>query len=241
MFSILKKYLGLFEKSDLVLPFILLLVYLFFLIVVRGVIPTSDELITTFAKLYADYGYQIIFLAALLESLVLVNLFVPGQLGMALGAVFARSGQTELGLVILFASLGAISGYLIDFILGYFGFSDVIKKMGYGGILAQAQKQLKKFGKRGLIFGFLHSNVGAFLSVIAGATNVSWKLFIPISTISTFFWLSLWGILIYLVGDIILLLISKYSFLLILFVGAGLVLVRLWREEGSRDKLKTKS
>lgn len=229
MITSFNKFIGLFLRSDLILPLILIVSYIIFLVIARGVIPTSEELVLAFADLYQKYGYEIIFFAALLESLVLINLFVPGQLAMALGVIFARSGQTDLVTVILVASVGAVCGYLLDFILGTFGFSDIIKRLGYGGLLIQARKQLKRFGKRGLILGFVHSNIGSFISLTAGASNTSWRVFVPIAILATFFWLTIWGIVIYIFGEVILTLISKYGFLLIALSVSGIILSSLWK------------
>lgn len=238
MFSFLTKYIGFFLRSDLILPTALILAYIVFLVLAKGVIPTSEEIINTFAILYSKYGYEIIFVAALLETLVLVNLFVPGQIAMAMGVVFARSGQTELSLVILIAATGSICGYLLDYILGSFGFADIIKKAGYRNLLDQSQKQLKRFGKRGLIFGFIHSNVGSFLSLIAGAAGINWRVFIPITIIATFFWVSCWALLIYIFGEVILMVITKYGFLLFLVAIAGMILNLFWKQESSKRKIK---
>lgn len=229
MLTTIFKYLGFFVRADLILPLILIIVYVVFLVIARGVIPTSEELINTFSSLYAKYGYEIIFFAAFFETLVLVNLFVPGQLAMALGVIFARSGQTDLLLVILTAIAGSLLGYLIDFVLGSFGFSSVIKKAGYGDLLIHAKKQLKKFGSRGLVLGFVHSNIGSFLSLVAGAVDMPWMQFIPIAVIATSFWLTLWGILIYIFGDVILVILTKYAFLIVLLVISGLLLNFIWK------------
>lgn len=236
MISAFTRYLGFFLRTDLILPIVLILVYIVFLIIAKGVIPSSEELIATFAELYSKYGYEIIFLAAFFETLVLINLFVPGQVAMAMGVVFARSGQTELSLVILVAATGSVCGYLLDYVLGSYGFADIIKKVGYKNLLDQSQKQLKRFGKRGLIFGFIHSNIGSFLSLVAGAVEVSWKVFIPITVVATFFWLTLWAILIYIFGDAILMIISKYGFLIFILGIAGMILNMFWKEKTIKKK-----
>ena len=155
-------------KNDLILPLTLLMTYVVFLIVARGVVPTSEELVNLFASFYAKYGYEIIFVSALLEGLVLVNLFVPGMLALALGAVFARTGVTDLTLVIVTASFGTVFGYIIDFLMGYFGFGDTLKKLGYQSFLEVTNNRLKKYGNRGLIVGFFHSNIGSFFALTAG-------------------------------------------------------------------------
>lgn len=217
-------------SPDLILPFILLLSYLIFLFLTKDYVPSSEILISKFAHLYANYGYEIIFTAALFESLVLINLVAPGGVALALGVVFARTGQTDLLLVILFASLGTVCGYLIDFALGYFGLSNIIAKLGYKHLLDRAKDQIKTFGKRGLVLGFIHSNLGSFLAIAAGTLKFEVKLFLTIAIFSTVFWACLWGLAVFALGDIILSLISKYSFLLILLVVLGMILGRLTKE-----------
>ncbi len=215
--------------SDLFLPILLLVVYVLFLIVARGVIPTGDELVATFSDLYSKYGYEIIGLASFLEALILVNFFIPGQVAMALGVIFSRTGETSLPLVVIVVVTGSFCGYVLDYILGYFGFSDILKKLGYGEFLKEAKVKLRKFGNRSLVLGFIHSNVAAFLSLIAGTIRMNFIVFVGIAFISTLFWASVWSILVYTFGDIFLIIIKRYTFLIVLIVLSGFLLTRIWK------------
>jgi membrane protein DedA with SNARE-associated domain len=217
-------------SSDLFLPAALLAVYVLFLIIARGAVPTTAELVTNFQGLYQKYGYEIIFAAAFLEGLVLVNLFVPGGAAMALGAIFARTGQTSLPLVILAGCSGAICAYILDFVLGYFGFADILKDLGYKHLLNQAHSKLDKLGKKGLVLSFIHPNVASFAALISGTLNIKIKEFLVIALISTFAWGTIWAVSVYLLGNFILRLFGRYSFLLVLLVVIGLVVVR-WKRK----------
>ncbi len=215
-------------SNDLFLPILLIVIYFFFLVIARGVIPTSEELINDFANLYLRFGYLIIFFSALLESLVVVNLFLPGQAAMVLGVLFSITGQTELYKVLIAACLGANLGYTIDYSLGRLGFANIIKKLGYDNLLTEAKNKLRKFKKRGLVIGFFHTNVGSFISVASGIIKTPYPIFITISLMSTIFWSIIWSLLIISFGDVFLLFIKKYSFLLVLMVISGMVLTRVW-------------
>jgi membrane protein DedA with SNARE-associated domain len=219
-----------FLSSDLFLPALLLVIYLVFLIIAREVIPAGSELIADFQGLYQKYGYEIIFVAAFLEGLVLINLFVPGGGAVALGAIFARTGQTSLPMVILAGCLGAISAYALDFVLGYFGFSNFLKRWGFKGLDPQPAEKDEKFRERGLILSFIHPNVASFVSLAAGSTNYKIKNFIIIAVASTFFWGIIWASIVYIFGNVILFIFSKYSFLMVLLVILGFVLLR-WRRK----------
>lgn len=218
-----------FWKADLILPLILVIVYLIFIIIVRGYAPTTEELINTFAQVYSKYGYEIIFLSALLESLVLVNFFVPGIVGMAMGAIFASTGQTQLTHVILTASMGASIGYSIDYLLGYFGFSDLLKKLGYSNFLSTAKEKLRSLGDRGLILGFIYPASGSLMSLTAGTTKMTFLKFLLVMVLSVFCWFSLWGILFYSFGEMMLRLITRYSFLILLLIIVLIILSRFFK------------
>ncbi len=217
-------------SGELIVPFFLIAIYIVFLVAVKGVIPTAQEILAYFTKLYQSYGYEIIFVSALLEALVVINFFVPGLMAMSLGAIFARAGHLELTLVILAAISGLVIGYTIDFLLGYFGFGDILKKIGYGWVLTKARGQLDKFGDKGLILGFAYPNVASFLSLGAGTLKFKFLYFFFLAAISSLFWIPLWGILIYSVGEIFLTILTRYSFLVVTVVIASLVLLRMLRK-----------
>lgn len=238
MFSSLRLALLHFKrtlKGDLLVPLLLIIVYIIFLVIARGYIPTGEELITTFASFYAKYGYQIIFFAALAETLVLVNIFAPGQIAMVMGIVFAKTGETNLTLVILTVVLGASLGYFINYLLGYYGFAEILNKLGYKKALSDTKRQIKRFGKRGLILGYIHSSFGSFFSLICGAIKMNLMVFLLIAVLSTLFWTILWSIPIYIFGDFFLLLIRKYAFLIAIFILVGLILMRIWKSEEERS------
>jgi len=167
---------------------------------------------------------------------VLVNLFVPGMLALALGAVFARTGQTDLTLVILTASLGIVLGYTIDFLMGYFGFGDTLKKLGYEGFLNASRDKLKRFGNRGLIIGFFHTNVGSFLAFAAGTMRLGFLNFLIVAIAATLIWATVWGIAAFYFGEIFLNIIKRYSFLLVLGVIASFILASFWKYKSGEKK-----
>lgn len=205
-------------SSEILAPVILISVYVIFLIVARGVLPTSEELINHFSLWYQQYGYAIIFFGSFLESLVLVNFFVPGAIAVAMGAVFARSGQLDLTLAVLAASAGAILGFALDFVLGYFGFGQIVKKVGYGSALSQAKNQINKSGVKAFSLGFIHPNIGSLISLAAGTLEMNALKFLGLSAVSTVTWISFWGLLVFTFGEAFLIILSRYAFVVILFI-----------------------
>src|SRR6059036_1518594 len=78
------------------------------------------ELIKLFGEFYDQYGYLVVFLGTLGENTAFLGFLLPGNSLALLGAVYARLGTLNLEWVILLATLGTISGYHIDYLLGRF-------------------------------------------------------------------------------------------------------------------------
>lgn len=226
----LTRVLGIFFSSALITPLILISIYVVILFLIKGTALTPEQIITHFASLYARYGYEIIFLGALLEALVVINFFVPGVTIVVLGAVFARSGQVHLTYGILSAIAGATLGFIIDFFLGYFGFYHIINKLGYASALTKAKKQLERSSVRTFALGFIHPNIGSFVSTAAGITRMNFGNFFVLTICSTTAWLSFWGMLVFAFGRVFLAILTKYTVLLALFVLSVWVLLAIYQK-----------
>lgn len=214
--------------SDLFLPALLLLVYALFLFFIRGILPSSGELLIFFSKFYAEYGYQILFAAALLESLVLINLFAPGQVALTMGIVFSRTGETQLPLVMLTVASGVLIGFAIDYFLGYYGFADFLHRFKQKKFIDKAKEQIQKNGTQAIFISFINTNLGSYISLAAGTSDFKPARFFSIAIFSILFWVCSWSLLIYIVGDIMIVLIRKYALLLsAVFLGI-LIVVMAW-------------
>lgn len=215
--------------SDLLIPVILLCLYMGFFFFVKGTLPTGDELVELFRSVYREYGYLIIFTAALLESLILLNFLIPGSLALAMGAVFAKSGGLDLTLVVLIASSGATLGYITDYLLGYSGIDRLLKKFGYEKVLNEIENRVNK---KVIALAFINPTLGSFFSVSAGIIKSNFPIFLTIAVISTLVWFSLWGILFYTIGEVLLEIVSKYFGLVFIIVFGSTLLFQLIKKKG---------
>src|SRR2546429_2213197 len=82
--------------------------------------PPLNEWIELLGEFYNQYGYLTVFLGTLGENTAFLGFLLPGNSLALLGAMYARLGTLNLGLVIFLASLGTILGYHIDYLLGRF-------------------------------------------------------------------------------------------------------------------------
>lgn len=206
------------NKTSVITSIILIAVYVIFFIILKTSFPSGQELVKHFANVYSKYGYEIVFIGSLLESLIVINLFVPGILAVGLGIIFTRTGQLELDITILVAVIGALISYALDFVLGRFGFGEIVEKIGYGEAIRKAEGQIEKYGLRSFSLGFIHPDIGSFVSLAAGIVKVPFKKFIILATLATCAWYILWGLLIFALGKIFLTILTKYAFILFILV-----------------------
>lgn len=206
------------KHKTLIPTVILIALYIGILFLTRRLFPTSEKLVSEVGSFYGSFGYEIIFLASMLEALIVINLFVPGAVAVGLGAVFARSGQLDLTIGIILATIGAVIGFILDYLAGFFGLSRLIEGLGFDSFAKQAKEQLKISSFKSFSLGFIHPNIGAIVATAAGALKMNFIRFLFLSSLSTLAWYSLWGVLGFTLGEIFLTVFTKYAFIIMIFI-----------------------
>lgn len=200
-----------FKKYGLIIgtfvPIIFLLSLLFLL-----PHPTAEELVNSITIFYEKYGYITIFLAAFIESILLINIYVPASVAVVLGAILAAKGILSLPIVILLSAVGSILAYLFDFYMGKYGWYKILTKFGLSNQIEKTKEKLD--GKKRIkmiLISCIHPNYGAISATSAGI--LSWKIkeFLVWFSIAQLFWCTLWGILFYIYGYQILEMGAKYT------------------------------
>jgi membrane protein DedA with SNARE-associated domain len=179
---------------------IVFLIYSLTLIYLRRHIPEAPQLVQRIEGFYGQYGYDMIFLGALLEGTFMVGFYVPGSFIVLLGAVLAKSGIVSFPLVILFGTLGLLLGYIINFMLGRFGWYHIVEGVGLGKSIKSAEDTIKKHQKYALFWGYMMPSTASFLSTAAGILKVDFKKFLLQSLLTQLFWSLLWGGLAFVFG-----------------------------------------
>lgn len=211
---------------------VLIIFYLITLLILRSIFPTGQALVDYLSAIYGRFGYEIVAIGAALESLILINFFTPGILAVAMGAIFAKTGELDLTLAILSAAGGTLFGYTIDYLLGKFGFANLFSQKGYQQ-LEEAKEKLAKLDLKTISLGFIHPNIGAFVSLAAGALKMNFKSFFILAALSTLIWYSLWGLLIFALGNVFLNIFGKYGVMLFVMVGSIWILIILFGQRNS--------
>lgn len=135
-------------------------------------------------------AYLVVAVMAALEASAFVGLFVPGELAMLIGGYIAFQGRAELGLMMLFAALGAVVGDSLGYELGrHLGSS--LRRSRLGRRVgeerwARAEHYLGTKGGRAVFLGRFIGVLRALVPALAGASRMPYRRFL--------FWNALGGI-----------------------------------------------
>ncbi|MDP2709186.1 MAG: bifunctional DedA family/phosphatase PAP2 family protein [bacterium] len=169
-------------------------------------INLNDFLLNLPLPLLDHWGYLIIFLSAITETLPILGTFVPGQTVVVLAGVFAKLNIFRLEAVIAVAIAGAVIGDLLAYFIGRkFGYDFVIRYGGYFFLkrekFEQAQILVAEHAGKALILGRFNPFTRAVAAFIAGICRVRFSKFIFYSIVGSVIWAVTSIALGYVVGE----------------------------------------
>jgi len=149
------------------------------------------------------YGYYLIFLALLLENIVVIGLFMPGETILLAASFFASQNHFNLTHVILTAIAGAFLGNNIGYFIGRRGGRPFIERFGeYFYIskekIREAEEYFDNHGGKTIFIGRFATGIRVFIAPLAGASRMNYLKFF----VYTAFSVSIWTVLISSVGYI---------------------------------------
>lgn len=172
----------------------LLLLLISLILVIRIFhIPSNDELIKIIRTYFEQYGYPVLFAAALIEAIPVVNFYVPGSSVVLLAAAFSRQGTLNIFSVILLTTTALMAGFVFNYFVGKHGWFKIFIKFGFGEMLENSKKKIEKHGTKWIWISYLHPNLGALTSTAYGILKMPFYKFFITSLFAALFWCAFWG------------------------------------------------
>jgi membrane protein DedA with SNARE-associated domain len=206
------------------------------------------ELIQSFFDWYmANLNYFTVGLLMLIESTFLP---MPSEVVVPFAAYKAAQGELNVFLVVLFGTIGALCGSLINYYLAYFLGRPLVYKLagsGFGRMLLltpekveKAEAYFRKNGKSSTFIGRLVPGVRHLISIPAGLAKMNIRDFV----VYTFVGAGIWNIILAVVGYYVYELrdeIFPYIGHILLGVGTIFVIYLIVKAVMNRNKKKTES
>jgi len=196
-------------------------------------LPPQEALVEV-AKTYFDkYGLITVFVSSIIEGLLLAGMYYPGSLVIFLGVIFASPNVLEVVWVVVVVTLGMIISFIINFFLGKYGWYKLLLVFGLKEPIESAQNRLINRGLTGVFWSYIHPNLAAFVSTAAGILHFPFKKFLSYSVIAVVLWNTLWGTLVFFLGENALNLVGfKFVFIAI---AIWIIFKLLYRNRKTKD------
>ncbi|MCI5050851.1 MAG: VTT domain-containing protein [Candidatus Pacebacteria bacterium] len=193
MIPSLKKLIpGIFEFS--IATFLLVFILAYDLLGLPNAIVVSEF----FLNQYEKYGFWIILLAAFLEALFILSIYIPASLVIVLSA-FALGFDIQTLLKIgVISILGFMLANILNYYLGKFGYYKLLLKLGGNQSVEKIQNDFSQNPNKTIFFTSFHPNFLAITMISAGIAKSNLLKVIFQSLISLIFWISLWMSVIYI-------------------------------------------
>ena len=163
--------------------------------------PTGTEIIAFFEQYYTDYGYPLVLLFSILETIFGISWQLPGTFIVILATFYARQGTLYLPYVLVLAMIGWFIGDNINYFLGKYGWYRFFFWLGMKEGLKKGEGWMKKHGNIALFLGHAIPAFATFVSTAAGVLGMNYKRYLIFISLSIVFWVMVWGPVGYLLGD----------------------------------------
>lgn len=151
----------------------------------------SEKLIDLLFSFFREYGYYVVFFGLLLENIVVIGLFFPGETLFFLAFLFAFQGHLRWDLVALLGIVGATLGNILGYLLGRYGgrewFFHLLPRW-LQGKAQEAEDYFKLHGGKTVFLARFATGVRVFIPAIAGFSRMRFRAFLFYSFSAIFSW-----------------------------------------------------
>ena len=146
------------------------------------------------SALITGYLYPIVFVAALSESTPILGTFTPGTLFLLFFGYAASVHSINVALVVLVASIGAVVGDILGYLLGRYAGDWLVahKKILKQVHIEQGRAFFSKHGGKSILIGRFVGPIRPIVPLIAGSIGISMRKFLFWNILGAFLWAMLY-------------------------------------------------
>ena len=180
-------------------------------------LPPIEDMKSIAVEYFDKYGFWVVFVSAIIEGMLLVGWYYPGSLIILLGVIFAEGDIFKFIYIVALVTIGLFIAYIINYIIGKFGWYKLLIALGLKKSLENSQKRLIKYGLKAIFLSYWQPNFAAVTSTAAGILQLPFKKFLLYSFPTIVIWNILWGTIGFILGETAIQLIGL-KFVLFLIV-----------------------
>jgi len=166
-------------------------------------LPPAEIIIQKINVLFDSYGLLIFFISAFIEGILLFGGYFPGVFIIFVSVVSAISLPEAL-LRISISTIGLTFAHMANYSLGKYGWYKLLLKFGLKGPIEDAKIKLLKKGPMAIFASYWLPSVATLTDTAAGILHMPFRKFFYSSISASIFWNLLVGLIVYFVGEKIL-------------------------------------
>lgn len=152
------------------------------------------ELLDTFTQLinqHPTWAGLIVFLIAMVESLAIIGIVIPGVAIMFGVGTLISNGTLDMASTVMWAAAGASFGDGLSFALGKYYDKKIYTIAWFNNnpdVLKNGHEFFEKYGAISILIGRFIGPIRAIIPLIAGILDMPTKLYIPTNLIASALW-----------------------------------------------------
>ena len=166
-------------------------------------LPPAETIIEHLNVWFNSYGLIIFFISAFIEGILFFGGYFPGVFIIFVSVLSANSLPEAL-LRISITTIGLTFAHMVNYTLGRYGWYKLLVRFGLRGPIEDAKDKLIKRGTIAIFASYWLPSISTLTDTAAGILRMSFKKFIYSSISASIFWNLLVGLIVYFVGEKIL-------------------------------------
>jgi undecaprenyl-diphosphatase len=102
----------------------------------------SEWILGKVERLFANYGYYVVFIGVLVENSMFLGLLVPGAVILILAGLAAENGSINIWYVFALAFTATIIGDTVSYLIGRLGWTRVLERTGMGPAIEKLREPM---------------------------------------------------------------------------------------------------
>lgn len=196
-------------------------------------LPPEETLVPIANSYFQKYGAITVFVAALIEGILVVGWYFPGSTIIVLCLIIASSNEFTFGAATLSAAAGLSLAYMANYGLGKYGWYNLLVRFGFRDTVTAAKKRVSKHGLTAIFLTYWQFGLASATSTAAGILHIAFLPFVVVSTLGVLFWTAFYAGLIFFLGPAAMQLVGLK---LLLLIAAVWILVVVARELAMRRR-----
>jgi membrane protein DedA with SNARE-associated domain len=177
-------------------------------------------------KQFSRHGYWLVFVAALLEGVLIIGNWFPGGVVIFIGVISAGQDIKRVMFVVSLVCIAFFIAYFLNYLMGRYGWYKLFVGLKLKDSLDRAQKRLQKQVFNAIVLTYWEPNIASVTATAAGILFVPLKKFLPYSLFAIVMWNTAWGVLVHTLGERALRLTGKKYIIGALLIWMAVIVVK---------------